>query len=182
MRKTVRVRARRQRREAVILPTPERLAHGPVERLGYPVLDAGGVLSRPLIGLDTLARMERAGTISNRERRAGDRFHVLFRRASLDGFRVPDLDRAVLGRSVTSNGNGKSPEGSEAAKLAVLSAVDALGGMASPTGSCAWYVLGLEMSIKSWVECRYRTRPLDVMMASGILVADLGILRAHWNC
>jgi hypothetical protein len=86
-------------------------------------------------------------------------------------------------RQADANGNnGRHAEGSEAARLAVISALDALGGVQSPgPGSCAWYVLGCELPLTRWaLEIGWGTRRVSRLAASGVLLADLGILRAHY--
>src|SRR5438445_3941746 len=45
-------------------PTPERQRHGPVERLAEPIADTAGRPARPYRAVDTLAIMERRGSIS----------------------------------------------------------------------------------------------------------------------
>ena len=70
--------------------------------------------------------------------------------------------------------------GSEAARLAVNGAIDALGGRASPGGSCAWHVLGCEMPLTRWV-IGYSGRRISRLAASGILLTDLGILSAYFH-
>src|SRR6516162_8946314 len=159
--------------------TPERRARGLIEASLVPIEDANGHSSKPLRALDTLACMLREGTITERERKAGDRFHDEFRRAHLDGLFAADTTRIPV---VLANGNnGRFAEGSEAARLAVMSALDALGGIASPGGSCAWYVLGLELPLTRWaLEIGWGTRRVSRLAASGILLADLGILRVHY--
>jgi hypothetical protein len=164
-----------------LLPTVERLGHGPIERLLVPIEDTAGQWSRPLIGLDTLARMERAGTIGEAEARAGSRFHDQFRSAHLDNLFAADTTRIPV---VLANGNNRNGhDANEGARLSVLSALDALGGPQSPGGSCAWHVLGCELSIQQWalrIGWGDRRR-LHNLTATGILLTDLAILRAHYG-
>src|SRR5690348_16114610 len=134
-------KARRRRGQSEDLPalvtTPERRAKGPIEQLITPIEDALGQWVKPLIGLDTLLRMERAGSIKPQERRAGIRFHDQFRRAHLDHLFASDTTRIPV---VLANGNNwREVEGSESARLSVFSAIDALGGLHSHGGSCAWH-------------------------------------------
>jgi hypothetical protein len=171
----------RNRAELVLLTvTAERRAQGPIERLPRPIEDANGEWSKPLRAVDTLSCMLREGTITERERKAGDRFHDDFRRAHLDGLFGNDTTRIPV---VLANGNNGRffAEGSEAARLGVMSAIDALGGIVSPGGSCAWHVLGLELPLTRWaLEIGWGPRRVSRLAASGILLADLGILRAHY--
>jgi hypothetical protein len=173
--------AERQRKGMVgcgLAPTPERLRHGPVVRKPRLIEDKAAA---PMVwqGLDTLAIMLARGSINEAMKKAGDCFHDHFRRAGLDGLRAADPTRVP----VHLRGSGVFPRhhGSEAARLQIHSALDALGGMLEPGGSCAWYVLGCEMSLKRWaLTANWASRRIDHVVASGILIADLGILRAHW--
>lgn len=166
----------------VALPPPyprERLAHGPVVRMETPILDIEGELSRPYVGLDTLARLERAGTIGVRERRAGNRFHDEFRRAHLDQLFAADIGRIPV---ILACGNRAGGEGNEAAQLVVASALDALGGSGSPGASCVWHVLGCELTVEQWALSRHWSgRRVNPMFASGVLVTSLSILREHFK-
>jgi hypothetical protein len=178
--------AKRGVRRDELLPTPERLNHGDVIRPADAILDAQGGLVRPYRGLDTLERMQRAGTINERERLAGNRFHDLFRHAMLDRLRATDPTRipiSVLNGSGTRAGAGWAGEGNEGARLAVLSALDALGGVQSIGGSCAWHVLGCEMTIVTWALTISSTgRRMNKHTASGVLLTDLQQLQAHFGC
>ena len=60
------------------------------------------------------------------------------------------------------------------------SALDALGGLGSPAGSCVWHVVGLQRSIREWAMRQgWGGRPVRAEQAQGILVAALGVL-AGW--
>jgi len=64
----------------------------------------------------------------------------------------------------------------------VNTALDALGGHDSPAGSCVWFVVGLEMSVREWAARRgWSGRPVPQPIAGGILVAVLGVLAAHFG-
>ena len=173
-------KARRGRgSQALLSATAERRAHGPIERVARPIEDARGDWSRPLRALDTLACMLREGTITEQEREAGDRFHDDFRRAHLDGLFASDTTRIPV---VLANGNnGRGVNGNEACRLAVMSAIDALGGQGSAGAECAWYVLGCELPLTRWaLEIGWGARRVSRLQASGILITDLGILRAYY--
>jgi len=172
--------SRRVRHDAELLPTRERFAQGDIVRVVEAIVDVQGERCWPYRGLDTLERMERAQTINRQERRAGDKFHDLFRRAMLDRLRAADPTRLP----VLLNGNGgRAADGDEAARLVVLSALDALGGLQTETGSCAWYVLGCEFPLVDWAVAVSRGgRRVSKLMASGILLSDLQILRRYFGC
>ena len=54
-------------------PTPERRSRGVVERVERPIADECGRPSRPYRAVDTLATMERRGSITSGMRQAGER-------------------------------------------------------------------------------------------------------------
>jgi hypothetical protein len=57
---------------------------------------------------------------------------------------------------------------------------EALGGVASPAGSCVWHVVGLQRSVREWAMRQgWGGRPVRQEQAQGILVAALGMLAAH---
>jgi len=70
--------------DADVLPTPERRNHGPVERLERPIGDNSGRPARPYRAIDTLAVMERRGSITAAMRQAGENFRARFMTAQLD--------------------------------------------------------------------------------------------------
>lgn len=59
----------------------------------------------------------------------------------------------------------------------VARALDALGGPASPAGSIVWHVVGCELSVREWATLR----GLHHAVATGILVAALGVLAKHYG-
>ncbi len=131
-------------------PTPERRQHGAVERLERTIGDAAGHPSRPYRAVDTLAIMQRRGSITPGMRQAGEDFRARFATAQLDPLRALDLSRLRLGeRNPRPDRDGPGLR-IEAARTAVWRAIQAVGGIASPAGSCLWHVLGWERSLKEW--------------------------------
>jgi hypothetical protein len=64
----------------------------------------------------------------------------------------------------------------------VAAALDALGGHDSPGGSCAWFVLGLEFSVREWAMRQgYAGRTVHGPVGQGILVGALGTLAMHFG-
>ena len=163
-------------------PTPERLQHGPVERLSGTIADAAGNPSRPYRAVDTLAIMERRGSITAGMRQAGEDFRARFAIAQLDPLRALDLSHLRLGeRGPRPNRDGPGQR-IEAARTAVWRAIQNVGGIASPAGSCLWHVLGWERSVKEWaLEQGWSGRRVSQEAASGILVAALGALEVHYR-
>jgi hypothetical protein len=163
-------------------PTPERLQHGLVERLAGTISDAAGHPSRPYRAVDTLAIMQRRGSITAGMRQAGDDFRARFAISQLDPLRALDLSQLRLGERRPRPDNEGPALRIEAARTQVWRAIQAVGGIASPGGSCLWHVLGWERSLKEWaLEQGWSGRRVSQESASGILVGALGALEAHFG-
>jgi hypothetical protein len=174
-------KSRRRGERDIVEPPAERLAHGVVLRLKAAIVDVEGRAGLPWRALDTLARMERQGSITAPMRRAGDRFHDLFRIAALDGLHAADPMRIPVQCNCSRNVR-THVRGSERARQAVLAALETLGGIESPSGSCAWHVLGCEMTIEEWAfTCGWAGRRITRDMGAGILVSGLAILKQHYD-
>jgi hypothetical protein len=162
-------------------PTPERCQHGAIERLQQPVAEGTGRRGRPYRSVDTLAAMERRGSITPGMRQAGENFRARFATAQLDPLSAFDISRPRTGSR--SNGAPRQEPGLriENAREAVWSAVLAVGGLNSAGGSCVWHVLGMEQSLKEWaLEQGWNGRRVTQETASGILIAALGTLEAYF--
>jgi hypothetical protein len=158
-------------------PTPERLQRGDVALVPHAIADEAGRPARPYRSVDTLGRLLRNGTITPAMRQAADDFRAQFARAALDPLRAADLRRppdAVRGLEPT--------ERQEDARKRVWRSLQALGGIASPAGSCAWHVLGCEWSVRQWAARQgWGGRSLSEETAVGILVGALGVLQALYG-
>ena len=125
--------------------------------------------------VDTLARMLKSGTIDQAMHDAGRDFQAAFILAQLDPLRALPILRVP--------GTGREPDLNERqlhARWRVHKALQALGGLSSPAGSCVWHVVGLQRSVREWaVRQGWRGRPVRQEQAQGILVAALGMLAAH---
>lgn len=166
--------------EPVGAPTPERRHHGPVERFEQSIADGDGRPSRPYRAVDTLALMQRRGSITPAMRQAAEDFRVRFAAAQLDPLRAFDWSRLRSG--VPSRRLGADDAGlrTEAARRVVWRAIQAVGGLASPAGSCVWHVIGWEQSLKEWASQQgWNGRRVSQETASGILIAALGALEVH---
>jgi hypothetical protein len=127
--------------------------------------------------VDTLRIMLRAGTISQEMHDAARDFQAQFT--------VACYDTLVCMRFQRDSAKGNRAELTETqidARLRVDAAMDALGGLGSPAGSCVWHAVGLQRSIREWaLRQGWSGRPVRVEQAQGILVAALGVLAGHYG-
>lgn len=161
-------------------PTRERRDRGQIERLERPIADNDGRSARPYRAVDILGAMERRGAITAGMRQAGDDFRARFTVAQMDPLRALDYSRPRIGPAARAGGGEEPGLRAEGARQAVWEAILAVGGPASPAGSCLWHVVGWERSLKEWaLEQGWSGRRVSQEAASGILIAALGALEAH---
>jgi hypothetical protein len=126
--------------------------------------------------VDTLGKMLRTGTIDQGMHDAAKDFQAVFIVANLDPLRALPILRVP--------GTGREPELNERqldARRRVHEALQALGGLSSPAGSCVWHVVGLQRSVREWaIRQGWGGRPVRQEQAQGILVAALGVLAARF--
>jgi hypothetical protein len=121
--------------------------------------------------------MLRAGTITREMHDAARDFQAQFTIAQFDAIRCMPLMRLPSG-----TGPGDFTDAQVDARRRVGAALDALGGLGSPAGSCVWHVVGLQCSIREWAMRQgWGGRPMRVEQAQGILVAALGMLVGHYG-
>jgi hypothetical protein len=125
--------------------------------------------------VDTLGKMLRAGTITPEMHDAAKDLEAAFIVANLDPLRALPILRVP--------GTGGDPDLNDRqlhARRRVHEALEALGGLSSPAGSCVWHVVGLQRSVREWAMRQgWGGRPVRQEQAQGILVAALGMLAAH---
>jgi hypothetical protein len=127
--------------------------------------------------VDTLGIMLRASTISQGMHDAARDFQAQFTVARYDVIRCMSLMRLPGG-----SGPGDFTEAQVDARRRVGKALDALGGLGSPAGSCVWHVVGLQRSIREWaLRQGWGGRPVRVEQAQGMLVAALGVLASFYG-
>lgn len=166
-----------------LAPTPERHNHGLIERLDRPIGDESGRPARPYRAVDTLAAMERRGSITAAMRQAGEDFRARFATAQLDPLRAFDIARPRSGNRFGFSSRDEPGLRIESARERVWRAIVAVGGPGSAGGSCLWHVLGWERSLKEWaLEQGWSGRRVSQETASGILIAALGALESHLSC
>jgi hypothetical protein len=121
--------------------------------------------------VDSLGKLVRSGAITEAMHDAGRAFQRDFQFAGLDPIRARPMMLSV---------GGGAPEFTESqlhARRRVHRALEALGGIGSPGGSCLWHVLGFGCSIREWaIRQGWSGRPVRQEQAKGILIAALGVL------
>ena len=157
-------------------PLPERLQHDRVTRDEQQLADAEGNIGLPWRVESLLERLERHGDIGHRERLAGEEFQRLFRLAHLDPLRAGNMMESV-------HHPGARPGINAAfAQRQVNLSLDAIGGLDSPCGACAWFVLGVELSMRDWAMRKgWAGKPIRQEVAKGVLLGTLGSLAKHFG-
>jgi Domain of unknown function (DUF6456) len=165
----------RSRRAIAQRGSKNRLLPAPISAIrGAVGSEADGRTSDRRHTADNLSRMLEAGTISPDMYEAGRSFQTDFALAALDPLRARSMVLPV--------GRGGARELTDRqwdARRRVHRALGALGGMASPAGSCVWHVVGLQRSVREWaLGQRWGDRLVRPDQAQGVLVAALGVLAA----
>lgn len=127
--------------------------------------------------VDALGKMLKAATIDQEMHDVALDFQANFIIANLDPLRAVPILRVP--------GTGREPDLSERqldARRRVHEAMQALGGMSSPAGSCVRHVVGLQRSVRAWaIRQGWGGRSIRQEQAQGILVAALGVLAPHFG-
>ena len=127
--------------------------------------------------VDTLGKMHKSGTITPEMHDAAKDFQAAFIVANLDPIRALPILR-VPGTGGEHDLNDRQLD----ARRRVHKALEALGGISSPAGSCVWHVVGLQRSVREWaIRQGWGGRPLRQDHAQGILIAALGVLAKHFG-
>jgi hypothetical protein len=172
---------RKQRRSA---PGAEDLSKPSKWRLQHGGFDEGVRSTDPETGtpilhrraVDSLGVLLANGSITPQMHEAGVIFRAVFQRAALDRVRTMPMIRIPGGKADLLS------ESQTVARERVARAMTHLGGFGSPSGSIAWYVLGLEHSVRDWaLRQGWCGRPVNPAQAQGILLGTLGILTAHYG-
>ena len=169
-------KASKAKHEDLATPSKWRLQHG---GFSQPIREADPETGSPVQhrrAVDTLGLMLTNGNITPQMHEAGCIFRTLFRSAAIDSMATSQLIR--LPGSTADRLSDRQLD----ARRRVLNALDALGGPDSPAGSCVWFVVGLEISVREWAARRgWSGRPVAQPIAGGIIVAALGILAMHFG-
>jgi hypothetical protein len=171
-----RVKPAKPKQDDLAKPSKWRLQHG---GFSAPIRDADPETGSPVEhrrAVDTLGLMLANGTITPQMHEAGCIFRTLFRSAALDGIATSQLIR--LAGATGDEMSGRQID----ARRRVANAIDALGGHDSPAGSCVWYVVGLEFSVREWAMRQgWAGRVVHGPVGQGILVSALGTLAMHFG-
>jgi hypothetical protein len=163
-------------REDLSKPSKWRLQHGRLGASEHATDPDTGAKVQQRRTVDTLGMLLSNGAISDEMHDAAAKFRAQFRAAALDGMRTMPLVRMPPGTSMTLT------ERHVGARQHVADAIDAVGGMASPGGSCLWHVVGLECSIREWsMHHGWNGTPVLPAHGQGILVSALGALVMHYD-
>jgi hypothetical protein len=169
-------KASKTKHEDLATPSKWRLQHG---SFSAPIRAADPETGSPVQhrrAVDTLGLMLANGNITPQMHEAGCIFRTLFRSAAIDSMSTSQLIR------LPGSTDDRLSDRQLDARRRVLNALDALGGHDSPAGSCVWFVVGLEMSVREWAARRgWSGRPVPQPIAGGIIVAALGILAMHFG-
>jgi hypothetical protein len=126
--------------------------------------------------VDSLRKLLRSGAVSETMYDAGRAFQRDFQLAGLDPIRARPW---VL---PTGGGVPKFTESQLDARRRVHRALEAVGGIGSPGGSCLWHVLGCGCSIREWsIRRGWNGRPIRQEQAMGVVVTALGVLAGRFR-
>ena len=163
-------------RDDLSKPSKWRLQHGGFNPPSYDADPDTGAVVTHRRAVDTLGLMLSNGTITNEMHDAGVLFRGLFKTAAFDGMATSQFHRLAGGR-----GDALTDTQMDVRRR-LHAALDALGGDDSPAGSCAWFVLGLEFSLRTWSTRQgWAGRHVHGPVAQGVLVAALGTLAMHFG-
>ena len=157
-------------------PSKWRLQHG---GFSEPIRSADPETGTPVAhrrAVDALGMMLANGTITPQMHEAGCIFRTLFRSAALEGIATSQLIRMA-----SATGGDMSVRQIDARRR-IANAIDVLGGHDSPAGSGAWFVVGLEFSVREWAMRQgWAGRIIHGPVGQGILVGALGTLAMHFG-
>ena len=165
-----------QGREDLSKPSKWRLQHGNFTAPGFDADPETGAVVVHRRAVDTLGAMLANGSITHEMHDAGQLLRGLFRSATFDSMSTSQLIRVAR-----DSGVGLSERQMEARRR-IAAALDALGGQDGSAASCAWFVIGLEYSVREWaMRHGWAGRTLAPAVANGILVATLTVLAGHFG-
>lgn len=163
-------------REDLSKPSTWRLQHGGFDGGTRGIDPDTGVPILHRRAVDSLGVLLANGSITREMHEAGTVFRALFQRAALDSVRTMPLIRIPGGAP------DLLTENQAVAREKIVHAINVLGGFGSPAGSIAWYVVGLEHTIRDWsLRQGWNGRAMNPAQAQGVLVGALGALAVHFG-
>ena len=169
-------KAPKPKQDDLAKPSKWRLQHG---GFSGPIREADPETGSPVQhrrAVDTLGQMLLNGTITTEMHDAGEIFRGLFRAACFDSMATSQIMRMPGTRVDTLSALQVD------ARRRVAAALNLLGGHDSPCGSCAWFVVGLEFSVREWsMRQGWAGRTVHGPVGQGILVGTLGTLAMHFG-
>jgi hypothetical protein len=151
-----------------------RHADGSLSRMAEAILDERGMIARPWKHKTRLLLLYERQIIDKDQLQAGEIFRAKFCHAALDQLHALDPSVALITRRFAPNAPGEHIQSS---RDYIWSRICVLGGLSSLPGSCAWSVLGMEISLRAWAtERALHGRPIYEHEARGILVSVLTTL------
>ena len=155
-------------------PSLERRRHGPIEHGVETVAydrDDRPVRALADRAIGTIERMLRRGAIDEPMADAAERFRTDFHIGALEALRAASMRERTSSGSILKDLSWQSA----LARDRIYKAIDAVG---QPGSSCLWAVIGEDRSLKEWVR---QVRVYSDENATGVLIAALGALKAHYR-
>jgi len=146
-----------------------------IEPVSHAIPDVLGRPSRPYRTLGILGLLELRGSITARDRKAGEQFQQDFSISQFETLRAAPMVR--IGHAVPVFSARQA-----SARQAIRRAIHAVGGNSSIAASVVWAVVGQERSIGDW--CRGRLivgETWDARTVRGILIGALAGLTVHYG-
>lgn len=160
-----------------ITPTAHRLAKSPVKLLDR-AQDEQGRVSRPYRAIDFLEDWQEHGDVTSEQKQAADDFRIAFHRAQHNTLGTLDVSRPMVSGRL----HQYVPFRVEAARWKVWAAVKSVGGLHSFGGRCLWHVIGLDISLRQWVNDEVLAgRRISMYRAKILLIRALDDLRRHFG-
>lgn len=132
--------------------------------------------------LDPVEALLRRGAITPEMARAAEDFRVRFATSQLDPFRALEWSRMRSRTPGRQPGADETDPNIESARRETWRALQAVGGISSPAGSCLWHVIGWQQSLREWArEQGWNGHRINADQASGVLIAALGTLAQHYE-
>lgn len=150
-------------------PTPEAMRHGQFDQ-GFQI---GRETGKAFRRVDSLTKMNRNGTITDDQLRAGLRFRADFDAGRLGSIKLVDLSRIPGESRSVSGGADRAVD----ARDAVAHAIRCLGGQGAPLAEVAWWVVGMGLGVEDYARrATWAGRPVAPKTVTGLVIGALDLL------